>query len=82
MNQSPDPRPGNYYVSVIDGGRTALLLGPFQTHQEALDHVEPVRAKGGELDPRAAFYAFGTARLPDDGIAIGGNLNKHFGMPL
>lgn len=79
-DQQPDPRPGSYYVSVQDGARSALLLGPFPTHQEALDMVEPVRAKGNELDPRAAFYAFGTARLRDDGIAIGGNLNKHFGM--
>lgn len=82
MSQEPDPRPGNYYVSVIDGKRSAFLLGPFPTHQQALDMVEPVRAKGNELDPRAAFYAFGTVRLPDDGIPIGGNLNSHFGMPI
>lgn len=82
MSQEPDPRPGNYYVSVMDGDRRALLLGPFPTHQQALDMVEPVRAKGLELDPRALWYEFGTARLQDDGIAIGGNLNSHFGMAM
>lgn len=34
----PDTRPGHYYVSCIDGPRTALLAGPFATHAEALAH--------------------------------------------
>lgn len=80
--EAPDTRPGAYYVSVIDGQRRALLAGPWPTHPEALNMVETVRVKACELDPRGHFYAFGTARLPDDdSVPIrAGSLNKHFGM--
>ena len=84
MSQQPDSRPGEYYVSVIDGPRTALLVGPFTNdHQAALDMVEQVRTKAEDLDPRAVFYAFGTARLEGgDKVPIrAGSLNKYFGMP-
>ncbi len=84
MNQQPDIKPGAYYVSVADGGRVARLLGPFENdHAAALAMVDKVRAKAEELDPRAAFYAFGTVRLPnDDSVPIrAGSLNRHFGMP-
>jgi hypothetical protein len=49
-----------FYVSVIDGPRYGLLLGPFAEHDQA--HVEAVRTKANELDPRAWFYAFGTCK--------------------
>lgn len=77
-----DERPGAYYVSVVDGKRSALLLGPFDAHVLALAMVEPVRAHAASIDPRAHFYAFGTARLPnDDSVPIrAGSLNKHFGL--
>jgi hypothetical protein len=78
-----DPRPGCYYVSVRDNGRTALLAGPFKTHSEALALVPVVRAKACQLDARGAWYAYGTARLPDDdSVPIrAGSLNKHLGLP-
>lgn len=78
-----DPRPGNYYVSVIDQGRRALLAGPWPTHAEALAQVDAVRVKACELDPRGCWYAFGTARLPDDdSVPIRyGSLNKHLNLP-
>jgi hypothetical protein len=62
--QKADAAPGNYYVTVRDGERYALLLGPFTNdHQRALDAVEEVRRVAEELDPRASWYAFGTARV-------------------
>lgn len=78
-----DPRPGNYYVSVQDQGRTALLAGPWPTHREALEMVDTVRTKACGLDPRGHWYAYGTARLPDDdSVPIrAGSLNKHLGLP-
>lgn len=78
-----DEQPGAYYVSVQDQGRTALLAGPWPTHREALDMVATVRTKACELDPRGHWYAYGTARLPDDdSIPIrAGRLNKHLGLP-
>jgi hypothetical protein len=79
--QEPDIQPGEYYVSVIDGKKSALLLGPFTNdHAAALAAVDKVRAKAIQIDSKASFYAFGTARLPaDDSIPIRtGSLNKYF----
>lgn len=83
MNQQPDSKPGMYYVTVIDGARVGRLLGPFENdHAGALAMVDKVRDKAQELDPRAAFYAFGTCRVPGDESALirAGLLNKYFGM--
>lgn len=55
-------RPG-YYVSVIDGPRKAILAGPFKTHKEALAAVEPTKEAWWDLDPRAAFAAWGTCGI-------------------
>lgn len=62
--QAADPRPGSYYVSVQDGARFALLLGPFRdNHAGALAMVDKVRAAACEQDARAHWYAFGTCRM-------------------
>lgn len=58
-----------FYVTVRDGpDRWAALLGPFETHTEALGKVDLGRELARQADPRAAFYAYGTAgsreRLP------------------
>lgn len=63
---TPDPRPGFYYVSAIDAGRSARLDGPYPTHAEALGEVERARAALVQMDPRAWFYAFGTCRSETD----------------
>lgn len=61
--QQPDPRAGFYYVSVIDGGRSARVRGPFvNDHAGALAAVDAARAELEALDPRAIWYAFGTCR--------------------
>lgn len=80
--QQPDSRPGNYYVSVIDGARKALLAGPWAKHADALANVERVSQLAYELDPRSHWYAFGTARLPDDdSVPIrAGSLNSKLGL--
>lgn len=71
-------------MSVIDGARRALLCGPFPTHAAALCMVDMVREKACELDPRGHWYAFGTARLPDDdSVPIrAGSLNRYFGLEV
>jgi len=51
-----------YYVSILDGTRSAFALGPFATHDEALAHVNEVTGFVTERDPRGPFYAYGTAR--------------------
>jgi hypothetical protein len=66
--QAPDPRPGFYYVSVVRGaGDYRLLRGPFvNDHAGALAAVEAARYRAYDLDPRSAWYAYGTARLEAD----------------
>lgn len=82
--QAPDTQPGEYYVSCRNGSRYALLLGPFTNdHAGALAMVDKVTEKAHQLDGRAAFYSFGTCRLPaDDTLPIrAGKLNEFFGLP-
>jgi hypothetical protein len=53
VEQTPDPEPGNYYVSVPDDSRQprlGLLLGPFTRHAEALANVGSARIKACECD--------------------------------
>jgi hypothetical protein len=60
---NPDPRPGPYYVSVWDGPRFGILLGPCATHTEALAWVEAARRKAQEGRPFLHFAGFGTTRM-------------------
>lgn len=81
--QQPDVKPGNYYVSVRDGKRSAFLLGPYENdHATALTMVNAAAQLAYELDPKAAFYAFGTARVDLDEEASPGRLNKYFDPTL
>lgn len=63
--RNPDGRRGAYYVTVIDGGRFALALGPFDRHAEALAHVDAVRGYCHAYDnkTRSWFWAYGTSRM-------------------
>lgn len=76
----PDTRPGPYYVSALDGPRTALVAGPFPTHAEALSWVDRARTAAGEVDPKAVWYAFGTCRIDDASYARPGVLNGYLGF--
>lgn len=62
----PDPRPGYYYVSCEDGGRRALVAGPYVDHETALHEVDLVKAEAERVDSRAVWYAWGTARSDTD----------------
>ena len=76
---NPNSEPGNYYVSVVDGNRFGLLLGPFNSHQEALNMVQKAKNKAYELNPaEAAFAGFGTLRIEDYNRP--GKLNSYFNM--
>ena len=65
-----DPRPGDYFVYVFDRvdnigrGMTALLSGPYVDHLAAIEDSIPCRKALYAFDERAAFYSFGTCRLP------------------
>ena len=78
-NLEPDLRQGDYFVSVYDQGKPPILaLGPFPTHQEAIDKVEIVRSYVNEKDPAGHFYSYGTARQ-EKGSGNLGKLNDRLG---
>lgn len=56
-----------YYVTMQRTARGevkgAWLLGPYATHQEALDLVSDGRRLAEDVDPRCAFDRFGTASI-------------------
>lgn len=58
-----------FYVTVQDAGRTGFLLGPYDTHTEALGKVERGRGLAEAANSRAVFYAFGTSSVPA-GVAV------------
>ena len=71
-----DLRPGYYYVSLRDGARWNLLLGPFENnHAKALRWVAATKEKACEVDMRAHWYGFGTARVPLEVSPPAGRLN-------
>lgn len=53
----------NYYISVADGDKTALLSGPYRTHAECLAILPSAREKAVRVDPQGHFYSFGTIAM-------------------
>lgn len=69
--ETPDTKPGNYYVSVRETSGEAfwLALGPFiNNHAGALAAVDAVRGVYYEHDRsgKAPWMAYGTVRMTDD----------------
>lgn len=54
-----------YYVTVRDGKRTGFLLGPYETHDEALENVERGKGLAFRTDnaTRTWFYSYGTTKV-------------------
>lgn len=66
-----------FYVSVKDGSRYGLLLGPLASKEEAEARVGEVKELAEKADPFACFYAYGVSRWkgePD--AAPKGKLNE------
>ena len=68
-----------YYVTVIDGSRWAPVVGPFAEHEQALAKVDAAREATYKQDPKSWFYAYGTAKLPEE-YTKPGSLNTAVGM--
>ena len=83
LGDTLDTRPGDYYVTVTDAGRYLFLAGPYGQHQDALDDVDEVRRIACDRDPKAHWYAFGTARREHDErqITPAGLFNRDLGFP-
>ena len=60
---TPGPWRRAFYVSLIREKRTALLAGPYDTHDEALQMVRPARRVASEIDPWSDFDLIGTCSL-------------------
>jgi hypothetical protein len=73
--QTPDTRPGHYYVTAIDGGRWFKMAGPYNQHADALADVDRARDIASNVDGRAHFMSWGTCRT-ENSTDIG-TLNKH-----
>jgi hypothetical protein len=65
---APDSRPGFYYVTCRNSaGDYAFIRGPWvDDHAGALAAKRAVQTEGERVDPRAVFYAWGTARSETD----------------
>ncbi len=69
-----------YYVTVRrDDGDSRALAGPFAEHDEALAWVSKTTRVANDRDPRAAWYAFGTAAIKY-GYDKPGMLNADLGL--
>lgn len=80
MTQTPDTKPGNYYVSISDGKKKALLAGPFRDdHKRALAMVKDAKKMAQALDFKAVFYSYGTMRTTYE-YNKPGILNKRLGL--
>jgi hypothetical protein len=55
-----------FYVSAIDGDRKALICGPYETHEAALEDVTRVKRAAERVDHRAVWWAWGTASVNVD----------------
>ena len=66
------PEPGKYYVTCADGQEAALLSGPYPSHGAALMAQQKVSELAVKVQPRAAFYHFGTCRSvrPDKELGL------------
>lgn len=71
---SPDDRPGPYYVSAIDGTQVHLIAGPYATHRAALDDVQRACHIASDANGRAWFMSWGTVRI--EGCTRVGVLNE------
>lgn len=65
-----------YYVSVINGRKRGLLLGPYDTHAEALDNVRRGEQLANDLDAWSDFYAYGTCKYETPNALPTGRLGR------
>ena len=66
-----------FYVTVIDdNGLTYRMRGPFASHQAALDAVIPASRAADTIDPRTAFWSWGTCKLEMANTLPLGRLDK------
>lgn len=55
--------PEGFYVTVKDGPRTGILLGPYGSKDEAESHVRLGKRLAEQVNDRAIWYAYGVTRV-------------------
>ncbi len=55
--------PEGFYVTVKDGPRTGILLGPYGSKDEAESHVRLGKTLAEQVNSRAIWYAYGVTRV-------------------
>jgi hypothetical protein len=68
-----------WYVTLHDGQRGMLALGPFTTHTDALRHVRPLRVWLQRHTANGHAFSVGTMRRD---TTEPGQLNSDFGLRL
>jgi hypothetical protein len=56
------PDGANYFVTAVDGSKWYYMAGPYATHQQALDAVQPALKIADKNDGRAWFMSWGTTQ--------------------
>lgn len=71
-----------FYVTMRRGKKVAWLLGPYDTHGEALADVDRARGEAERVDRWTWFDAFGTAKVTTlgGGSLRPGVLNERVGL--
>lgn len=55
-----------FFVTIVDGPKVGWLLGPYDTHWEAMNQVDRGRRMAREVNDReTAFAGFGTTGVKD-----------------
>ncbi len=55
--------PEGFYVSVMDHGRSGMLLGPYATKADAESEVRAGKRLAEQVNSRAFWYAYGVTRV-------------------
>lgn len=57
-----------FYVTMKSELRVSILLGPFDTKEEAEAHVAAAQEEAIKRDPYNHFYAFGVSRIDTEAL--------------
>jgi hypothetical protein len=70
-----------FYATTRDGQRWAPLLGPYDSHQEALDNVDRARAYVQQNWTDRCWWSYDTARIATSAMPLPkGKLNDRIGL--
>jgi hypothetical protein len=74
--------PEGFYVTVVNGTRRDVLLGPYDAREDALENVDRASGYVEERFADGGWWAYGTARVaaPEGRTLPVGKLNDIIGL--